>query len=145
MSKNLIMKKSLFLILFWCLVSCSIDDTVTEDFRFEILPIESVEMPTEMQFGEVYTIEYSYYKPTTCHIFSDLYYQSEGNFRTIAVINTVVNEINDVVCEPVNELVTNTFLFRCESTAGSYVFQFWQGENEQGEDLYLSYEVPISN
>lgn len=141
------MKKILVLsVLIATFLSCSNDDPYVEEFHFEILPIESVTMPDEMQYGEVYTINYTYYKPSSCHLFSDLYYQSEANYRTIAVINTVLNEVDGVICEPLtNELVEKSFVFLCENNSGQYVFKFWQGENENGEDTYLVFEVPIGN
>ena len=74
------MRKLFFLALivaaFW---SCDINDSLNDDFFFEILPIESATVPGEMLFGEVYTIDYSYFSPSTCHIFNDLYYMAEDN------------------------------------------------------------------
>ena len=126
------------LVAFW---SCSIDDSINEDFYFEILPIEDASVPTEMYFGEIYTISYSYYRPTTCHGFNDLYYVAENNIRTIAVINTVIN--NSTCQDLTNELVERTFSFFLQNNSGSIVFKFWQGEDENGEDTYLVFEVPI--
>ncbi len=139
------MKKLLFIgFILVSLWSCSSDDPTEDEFHFEILPIESATMPEIMYHDEVYTINYTYLKPSTCHIFNDLYYISESNYRTIAVINTVLTNVDNVICEPLpDELVERTFTFYCESTSGSYIFKFWQGEDENGEDTYLVYEVPI--
>jgi hypothetical protein len=123
---------------FW---SCSIDDSINGNFYFEILPIEGASVPTEMYFGEVYTINYSYFRPSTCHGFNDLYYVSENNTRTIAVINTVVNNDN---CQPLTDvLIERSFNFVVNNNGGTYVFKFWQGEDENGEDTYLVFEVPV--
>jgi len=139
------MKKLLFIgFILASLWSCSTDDTTDEDFHFEILPIEQVTMPDVMYYNEVYTINYTYFKPSSCHIFNDLYYISESNYRTIAVINTVLTNVENVTCETLsNELEERSFNFHCNSTAGSFIFKFWQGEDENGEDTYLVYEVPI--
>jgi len=139
------MKKLLFLgFLLASLWSCSSDDSADEEFHFEILPIESVTMPEVMYYNETYTINYTYFKPSTCHIFNDLYYISEGNSRTIAVINTVLTDVDHVTCEPLNnELTEGAFSFYCSSTAGKFIFKFWQGEDEGGADKYLVYEIPI--
>jgi len=139
------MKKLLFigfvLVSLW---SCSTDDSTVEDFHFEILPIESVTMPDVMYYNEVYIINYTYLKPSTCHIFNDLYYISESNVRTVAVINTVLTNVENVTCEPLtNELEERSFTFYCNSTSGSFIFKFWQGVDENEEDTYLVYEVPI--
>jgi len=141
------MKKVLLLgIIITSVLSCSLDNSTEEEFFFEILPIESVTLPSEMRYQESYTINYTYFKPSTCHIFNDLYYLSEGNFRTIAVINTVLNEVNNVVCQPLtDELEERSFTFFCSNNSGSYVFKFWKGKDENGEDVYTFVEVPIVN
>ncbi len=141
------MKKVLLLgIIITSVLSCSLDNSTEEEFFFEILPIESVTLPSEMRYQESYTINYTYFKPSTCHIFNDLYYLSEGNFRTIAVINTVLNEVNNVVCQPLtDELEERSFTFFCSNNSGSYVFKFWKGKDEIGEDVYTFVEVPIVN
>lgn len=140
------MKKVFFfaftLVAFW---SCSIDDTINDDFYFEILPIESATVPTEMHFGEIYTIHYSYLKPSSCHFFNDLYYVINGNIRTIAVINRVINNSGNIVCENLtDELEEKSFDFVVNNNGGTYVFKFWQGEDENGQDIYLIYEVPVT-
>jgi len=132
----------LILVSFW---SCSTDDATNEEFNFEILPVDSVTMPERMHYNDVYTIDYTYFKPSSCHFFNDLYYITEGNNRTIAVINTVLTD-TDVICEPfTDELIERSFTFYCGKSSGTYIFKFWQGENEDGEDLYLVYEIPVGN
>ena len=140
------MKKLLFIGLFaMAFSSCSLDDTVSQDFHFEVLPIAEVLMPEAFTPGETYVIEYSYYKPSTCHVFNELYYLAEGDFRTVAVINTVINESEDIICEPLeDELEWRTFAFQCQKSFGFYVFQFWQGQNDEGEDMYLVAEIPVN-
>ena len=124
--------------------SCSLDDSVIEDFNFEILPIEDVVIPNEMSFGSVYTISYTYLKPTTCHFFNDLYYIEENNIKTFAVINKVLNNNENVICEPLtNEMVEMSFIFVVNKNEGNYIFKFWQGEDENGQENYLVYDVPI--
>ena len=129
---------SLALFLF---VSCSIDDD-SPNFSFEILPIESVDIPDEFTLGEVYPITVSYFKPSTCHSFKEFYYLKENNERTVAAINYV---FEDKTCEAlIDELVEVTFNFIVTSN-GSYIFKFWQGEDINGEDQYLIIEVPVTN
>ena len=139
------MRKLLFfwlvLVAFW---SCSVDTNVNEDFYFEILPIKTVEMPTSVRFNETFTINYTYSKPSTCHFYNDLYFISEGNTRTIAVINTVINETSTTICEPLmNDIEERSFEFHVKNDSGTYIFKFWQGEDDNGHDTYLVFEVPI--
>jgi uncharacterized Rmd1/YagE family protein len=127
------------IVAFW---SCSLDDSNSEDFYSEVLPIESVSLPDEFQYGETYEINYTYLRPSTCHAFRDLYYISEGNTRTIAVINYVFS--SNTNCEPlIDGRVEKTFNFHVIQETGTYIFKFWQGEDENGEDTYLVFEVPI--
>jgi len=124
--------------------SCSVDDSVNQDFSLEILPIEDVTIPNEMNFGEVYTINYTYFKPSSCYFFHDLYYIAENNIRTIAVINKVLKSSKNIICEPlINVLEEGSFNFVVNQIEGTYVFRFWQGEDENGDDVYLVHEVTI--
>ncbi|WP_303316500.1 hypothetical protein Q4Q34_06740 [Flavivirga abyssicola] len=133
--------KKVFVFCFMALLfaSCSIDDD-GPNFSFEILPVESVEIPDEFMLGETYPITVSYLRPTTCHTFKEFYYLKENNQRTVAPINYLF-ERDD--CETLdNELVESTFNFIVTSN-GSYIFKFWQGENTDGEDQFLTIEVPV--
>lgn len=137
----IVMKKLLVL----CLTvifsaSCSIDDDGTS-FSFEILPVESVDIPEEFMMGEVYPITVSYYRPTTCHAFKEFYYFKENNERTVAPITYVFDQSD---CETIidDDLVEATFNFQVTSN-GSYIFKFWQGDDENGETQYLIIEVPV--
>ena len=125
--------------------SCSEDDPFSgQGFHFEILPINEVLMPESFTHGEFYQIDYSYYRPSTCYAFNELYYLVEGDYRTVAVINTVLEETNDIICEPLeDELEWRTLFFECKKNFGSYIFKFWQGQDDNGEDVYLIMEVPV--
>lgn len=129
----------LFMAVFW---SCSVDnDSVINNFQLEFLPIESASLPDVMYIGETYTINYAYFRPSSCHGFNDLYYLVEDNIRTVAVINTV---INDISCQDLsNELIERSFSFFVQNNYDSIIFKFWQGEDDNGQDTYLIFEIPI--
>ena len=135
------MKKLLVLvILMGSLLSCSIGDDSPRSFYYETLPIESVTIPEEFQFGSTHEISMTYFRPTGCHVFYDFYYVSEQNQRTVAIINTV---FSDQQCETFdNEEVEVSFNFQVNSTE-PYVFRFWQGEDDNGTDTYYIVEVPV--
>jgi len=140
------MKKLLFIGLFAMVFSsCSIDNSSGEQvLHSEFLPIEQVLMPETFTPGEFYQIDYSYYRPSTCHSFNGLYYLAEGDFRTVAVISTVYEETEGLICEPLDmELEWKTLNFECKKNFGTYIFQFWQGQDENGDDVYLVMEVPV--
>lgn len=134
------MKKLLVLCLTLIIcASCSVDDDNTS-YSFEILPVESVDIPDEFIMGEVYPITVSYFRPSSCHAFKEFYYLKENNERTVAPITYVFDQ-ND--CETIDDdLVEATFNFQVTSN-GSYIFKFWQGEDDDGETQYLTIEVPV--
>ncbi|WCO01599.1 hypothetical protein [Psychroserpens ponticola] len=135
------MKKLLLLSFLICTVlSCSPnDDDNSSNFYYETLPIESVIMPTEFQLGVTYEIKMTYIKPSGCHVFNDFYYLSELNQRTIAIITTVFPDQN---CENIEEEVEVTLNFNVNDL-NPYVFRFWQGEDDNGNDTYYVIEIPV--
>jgi hypothetical protein len=134
------MKKLIFLcaiiLSFW---SCSVNDDNGVNYSIEFLPVEEVVIPQEFKFDSIYQIDVSYYKPSTCYQFHDFYYVPENEVRTIAVINKVFENVS---CTQQMELVENSFDFKVKYNQ-TYVFKFWQGEDETGEDIYLTYEIPV--
>lgn len=120
-------------------LSCSVDDD-SIDYNFEFIPIEEVGIPESFNLGETYQIDLTYYRPTTCHAFHDFYYVANENQRTVAIINIVYDNSN---CEPLeDELMDVSFDFKAIYNQ-TYMFKFWQGEDDNGDDIYLIYEVPV--
>jgi hypothetical protein len=118
--------------------SCNVDDGIS--YRYEVLPIESVELPAEFELGETYTIIYRYYRPTTCYRDSGIYFEKELNTRTFASRNIVIDGQNCNALDMV--LVEKTFDFYVTSN-GSYIFKFWNGKDANGDNIYLEYEIPV--
>ena len=139
------MKKLILILVVILAWGCSTDDAVVDEFSFEILPIRQViDMPESVNYNDVYTIRYTYSLPSTCHTFSDLYYLTEGQVRTVAVISRVLEESDTIICETLEEdLIEGTFQFTVLNNAGTYIFRYWHGVDENGIDQYLVYEVPI--
>ncbi len=79
------MKKFIFITLSSLLLfSCSLDNP-NEGFNPEIVPVSSVEMPTKFRVDSITEIPVTYIRPTSCHVFSNFYYNSIGNERTVAI------------------------------------------------------------
>ncbi len=135
------MKKILLLITIgFVLSSCSIDDNNTSNYSFEILPVETFELPEEFVTGETYTITVGYTKPNPCYAFNDFYFLSNSNERTIAVINSINNNLN---CSAEATEDEATFNFFVNGYFDHYVFKFWQGTDDGGNDTYIIVEVPV--
>ncbi|WP_194768249.1 hypothetical protein [Tamlana sp. I1] len=118
--------------------SCSTDEG--SSYHYEILPVDSVDIPDEFEMGETYPITIHYSRPSTCYGFSEFYYSKHNNERTVAPVDIVLESNN---CEtPENEMAEATFDFLVTGN-GSYIFKFWQGKDEDGESQYLTIEVPV--
>lgn len=138
MSKKIIS----LLALFFILNSCSPDDDT--QYSFKLMPIESVDIPAEFTLGETYPITVHYTVPTSCYYFSSLYYDKDLNIRTIAIENAIAQRNN---CQDLSaEEGANTYTFNFYVTSnGSYIFKFYQGKDDQGNNIFLEYEVPVTN
>lgn len=136
------MKKIIiYLILITATFSCSVssDDSLLNSQ--ELLPIENVTIPEMFALGETYEIIVSYLRPTACHAFNDIYYVKYNNERTVAVISTVFNN-NGNCTDLEDEELEASFNFTA-TEFGSYVFKFWKGLDNNGQDTYLVIEVPV--
>ena len=135
------MKKllALSLALILC-ASCDLNDDNSGNYSFEILPVDSVDIPSEFVLGETYPITVTYLKPSTCHSFREFYYVKNLNERTVAPIMYVFENNNCETLDDVTEDATFNFIV---TSNGSYIFKFWQGEDANGDDQYLTIEVPV--
>lgn len=133
--------KKIFLLLslVFTVVSCSVNND-EPNFHYELLPIQEVEIPSEFVMGETYQIKMWYYRPSTCHSFGGFYYEKNLNERTIAIQNTVQEESTCTTLT--DELVYATLDFYVTNN-GSYVFKFWQGVDDNLEDVFYEVEVPV--
>ncbi|WP_445718571.1 hypothetical protein [Flavobacterium sp.] len=133
------MKKLVLLVsLLFLFNSCQLDEN---NFTVEILPVHTVEIPSEFVLGEVYQITMEYYRPSNCHSPYGVYYEKDLNTRTCAVQNLVEERSN---CAPVeNILVQETFNFHVTNT-GNYVFKFWTGTDDQGNDTFIIHDIPVN-
>lgn len=135
------MKKKLILLLLVTIFSCDIEGRGNElpNFSLQVMFIESVDIPTEFNFGQSHEITVNYTRPNGCHEFNDFIFQPEGNTRTVAVVDTVYL---DEDCAQAEEAASVSFTF-VVSSLDTYIFQFYQGVDNNGEDMYLIVEVPV--
>ena len=133
------MKKLILLVsILFLFNSCQLDEN---NFSVEILPVHNVEIPAEFVLGEVYQITMEYYRPSNCHSPYGVYYEKDLNVRTCAVQNLVEERGN---CAPVeNILVRETFNFHVTNT-GNYIFKFWTGTDDNGDDTFITYDIPVN-
>ena len=137
--KKLKLISSLFFIML--LMSCNPESDEIK-YNLEFLAIESVDLPDTLVLGQTHEIRVTYKKPTSCHVFNAFYYEKNLNIRTIAV-NSIVTQRDDCVALD-NEIEEASINFYVTNN-GSYIFKFWQGKDENGEDLFLEIEVPVED
>ncbi|RZS99192.1 hypothetical protein [Aquimarina brevivitae] len=138
------MKRTTFLLLLFVMLgvsSCFDDDADGTRFYYELIPIEAVDIPNQFVSGETYTITTSYYRPSTCHSFSGYDYNRIGNERTVSVVNVVVDRMNCEDIEPTRFTEASFDFFVGDESA--YVFRFWNGRNDEGENEFITIEVPV--
>jgi hypothetical protein len=135
--------KNIFLLSFllFSMHSCSTDSDII-NLSTTALPIESVSIPEGFQFGQVYPIEVTYLRPSTCYIFNTFYIEPNDNETTVILVNTVYEDADCVTLDPSNSETSATFNFQVNDT-NTQVFKFWQGKDDNGSDLYLVIEVPV--
>lgn len=131
------MKKIFFVIFAVILfVSCSDDES---EYHYELLATEDAVVPEEFEFGKIYDITVKYIVPDDCYIASDLLYEYDETARNIAVISLVVDENSCDQLDMEQELTVRVHALQ----TSPYEFRFWQGEDDNGDPLYLVVEVPV--
>lgn len=136
------MKKTILLFLIALLsFSCSVNDD-TPQYYYEILPIESFEVPPSFNYGEIYNITVYYKRPSTCHVNPSLYFERKDSTRIIAVQSIVLKEKgcdNLIHIEPTK----GTFKFEVKST-NSYIFKFYKGKDENNQNTFEEVIIPVN-
>jgi len=135
-----VMKKIFFVFFtFILLSSCSNDEDT--NYHYELLPVLDAIVPDEFEFGKIYNITVKYSVPDECYIYSDVLYEYDHDARNIAVISSVIEEQNCDVLDIADELNFNIQAIQ----SVPYILKFWQGDDENGEPIYLIKEVPVIN
>lgn len=132
------MKKVFFAIFILLLtVSCSDDDY--SNYHYELLPVEEAIVPSEFVHGQIYYITVKYIRPDECYIYNDVLYEYDFDARNIAVISTVAEGNSCEILELEEELTIRVQALQREP----YIFRFWQGDDDDGEPIYLEIVVPV--
>jgi hypothetical protein len=139
------MKKIILLfVIFSTLLSCSPDDKGST-YKFEIIKVESFEVPTEFISGETYQIKVKYKRPTSCHYFNNIYFNKESNIRKIAIECIVEERDNCVALTDNNIEIEYVFNFQVVQESGSnYLFKFFKGKNQAGESIFEEVTIPVN-
>ena len=130
---------TLFLVAF-LMVGCNNDDDNYHDYYLEYIGVKSADLPDEFIFGRTYRINVTLELPNSCYFHYGQYdYFYEGTTRLIYPIAHV--DENVACAEIIRE---STFSIPVQALQSEpYIFKFYQGVDENGQDLYLTVEVPV--
>ncbi len=136
------MKKALTIILSLILLgSCSLEDD-GESIMQNLAPVQSVDMPDSFELGQTYSIGIIYRRPTSCHTYSGLNLDRNGNEIVVGIVTSYSSTSSNCV-ETGNLEASATFNF-VVVREDFYTFKFWQGRNSAGNDMFLIVEVPVT-
>lgn len=131
--------KKIFFVFFILLLTVSCSDDDSSNYHYELLPVEEADVPDEFVYGQIYYISVKYIRPTECYVYNDVLYEYDYDARNIAVISTVVEDKN---CEIIDSDEELTIRVQALQTS-PYIFRFWQGDDDDGDPIYLEIVVPV--
>lgn len=134
-------KLALLLLTVFALNSCSVNDD-EPNFYLEILPVENYIVPQSLVLNQPTEIKMKYKRPSDCHFYQGIYYEKDGNTRTIAIQSNVVQ---GDTCTPYTEdqIVECSFNF-VATGPGPYTFKFYKGEDTNGNNIFEEVTVPVT-
>jgi len=120
--------------------SCSNDDDNYHDYHLEYVSVVSADLPDEFIFGNTYRINVTIELPNSCYYYYNQYdYFYEGTSRLIYPIA----HVDDGVACTLN-ITETTFSIPVQALQSEpYIFKFYQGEDAEGQDMFLTIEVPV--
>jgi hypothetical protein len=131
--------KKIFFVFFILLLTVSCSDDDNTNYHYELLPVEDAIVPDEFIHGQVYFITVKYIRPDDCYVYNDVLYEYDYDARNIAVISTVIENENCEVLDSEEELTIRVQALQ----TSPYIFRFWQGDDENGDPIYLEIIVPV--
>ncbi len=131
---------SLFLVVF-LLFGCSNDDNYNyHDYHLEYTGVISADLPDEFIYGLTYRINVTIELQNSCYFHYNQYdYFYEGTSR---LIYPIAHVDDGVACTP--NITETTFSIPVQALQlEPYIFKFYQGEDADGQDMFLTIEVPV--
>ena len=131
---------SLFLVVF-LLFGCSDDDDNYHDYYLEYTSTVRADVPDEFIFGRTYRINVTIELPNSCYYYYNQYdYFYEGTTR---LIYPIAHIDEGVTCTPNSREITFSIPVQALQSE-PYIFKFYQGEDTDGQDIFLTIEVPVN-
>lgn len=123
--------------------SCNVSDDYNSDFDFELIAVDSVDVPEAFVFGETKQIKVYYKRPSTCHYYNGFYYEKDLNTRIVALqMSVLVNSAS--ACQPIENGETEEASFNFfVASSEPYLFKFYTGKDATGQNTFMEYEIPV--
>lgn len=118
--------------------SCSVEDDL--ELRFEPLRVTDVNFPADLEANETYKVDVTYVRPSSCHYFEGFDYESTGETQTTVFL--IASVLDEQPCQELHVEAETSFDFNPEN-GGVYIFRFWQGKDENGNDIYYTIDVLV--
>ncbi len=133
--------KKVFLILglLGLVTSCSLDDDRAE-LNYEVQPVVDFELPDTLVWGQRYNFKVRYISPTSCNYFFDFDYAQRDSTRFVYIIDAVYEE---EMCTDTPTDTTTVYLPFETRYNYDYIFKFYTGEDENGEDTFITDTIPV--
>lgn len=136
-----LINKVLIIALTLMVTGCSVDDG--DSYSYEMLPIESIDLPNEFILNETYDIDFTFIRPTNCHGYHGIFINSEEENRIVGVTSIIYDNSNCMELTADN-IASQSFRFQVLYDQ-IYVFHIWKGVDEFGDDIFETIEVPVVN
>ena len=121
-------------------VSCNDDDDNYHEYHLEYVNVTSEDLPEVFVYGQTYRINFTAELPNSCYFNYNQYdYIYEGTAR---LIYPIAHVDDDVACTPNIRETTYTIPVQALQSE-PYIFKFYQGEDADGQDIFLTIEVPV--
>lgn len=134
------MKKITTLFLSILILSSCLDNKEELSFDFQLVPIDSFTIPDTLTFDKIDTIKVKYSLRNGCYSFNNIYYEPQDTTRIIA-IRALVELDKDCTLAIIEE--ERNILVKPNQTE-DYVFKFWKGTDENGENIFDEVIVPVN-
>ncbi|WP_411029456.1 hypothetical protein [Spongiimicrobium sp. 3-5] len=121
--------------------SCNLDDD-GPNFNFVALRVLSAEVPDAFDLNETHKITVTYSLPDGCTTFRG--FEIDNPDTTTRNVVVIGSQRTDLVCTQLTDTVEASFDFTV-LFSDTYLFRFWTGEDENGEQQYLEIEVPVND
>lgn len=142
------LKKFLVLTLFCALAlslhSCNNDDDDGTRYYLEALEVVAADLPTSFVRGGTYRIYVDMRLPSNCHFFEGFDFQQTGDTMTERTIYPIAAVLDRTDCQEYDARNTDAYFNFQVLFTGTYVFKFYAGQDENGEEQFLIYEVPVA-